>query len=61
VKAEAATDLGFIGDAELGSWPRALDAVRSRYGAAAIVVPGHGEIAGPAALVHTLELLRTHP
>jgi len=61
VKAEAATDLGFVGDADLASWPRAVDAVRARYGAATVVVPGHGEIAGPAALVHTLELLRKRP
>jgi metallo-beta-lactamase class B len=61
VKAQAAADLGFVGDADLASWPKAVEAVRKRYGTAAIVVPGHGEIAGPAALVHTLELLRKRP
>jgi metallo-beta-lactamase class B VIM len=31
--------------------------VRERFGAAAIVVPGHGEPGGPELLDHTLELL----
>jgi len=58
VKSEAATDLGNVADADLTSWPGAVEAVRDRYPGASIVVPGHGPVGGPAALVHTLELLR---
>ena len=58
VKAEAAEDLGNVADADLGSWPKAVEAVRERYPSAAIVVPGHGPVGGPGALERTLELRR---
>jgi metallo-beta-lactamase class B len=58
VKSETAPDLGNVADADLASWPRAIEAVRARYPAAVVVVPGHGAVGGPAALTHTLDLLR---
>ena len=57
IKAQSAGDIGFVGDADLASWPKALDAVKARYRNAAIVVPGHGEIGGLGSIAHTLELL----
>ena len=61
VKAETATDLGNVAEADLASWPRAIEAVRARYPRAEVVVPGHGPVGGPAALAHTLDLLRPRP
>jgi glyoxylase-like metal-dependent hydrolase (beta-lactamase superfamily II) len=58
VKSAGSTDLGFVGDADLGHWPAAIEAVRARYADAAIVVPGHGEPSTGRALERTLELLR---
>ena len=57
VKAEGAEDLGFVGDADLASWPGSIAAVRERYPDTRVVVPGHGAPGGPAALARTLELL----
>ncbi len=61
VKSEVATDLGNVADADLVSWPRAVEAVRDRYPRAEVVVPGHGPVGGAAALTHTIELLRDRP
>lgn len=61
VKSEAATDMGNVADADLASWSRAIQAVRDRYPTAAMVVPGHGAVGGPAALTHTLDLLARRP
>jgi metallo-beta-lactamase class B len=57
VRAEAATDLGNVGDAKLKSWGAAMKRVQERYPDARVVIPGHGEVGGLAALSHTLELL----
>lgn len=58
VKAETAPDLGNVADADLRSWPAAMEALRARYPSAVTVVPGHGPVGGPQALARTLELLR---
>ena len=58
VKEAAASGLGNVAEADLSSWPRAVQAVILRYPAAAMVVPGHGAVGSLAALGHTLELLR---
>ena len=57
VKAADAKSLGYIGDADLVSWPDALDRVTGRYGPAKIVVPGHGDIADVGLIKHTKALL----
>ena len=61
VKAAEAQDLGNVADADLAAWPRAIEAVRDRYKTAALVVPGHGEVSGPAALARTLKMLAGRP
>ena len=61
VKSEAAADLGNTADADLASWPRAVEAVLDRYPTAALVVPGHGAVGTTAALTHTIELLSRRP
>lgn len=57
IKAGDAKTLGNVADASLGTWTQALDAVGARYGAATVVVPGHGAPGGPELLGHTRELV----
>ena len=47
--------LGNTADARVDLWPRAVERVKDRYGAAQIVVPSHGPPGGPELLSHTLE------
>jgi metallo-beta-lactamase class B VIM len=56
VRAAAAKDMGNVVDGDVRSWPEAIRRARARY-AAALVVPGHGEVGGPELLQHTLDLL----
>lgn len=58
VRGETAEDLGNVADADLGSWPAAMRRVQDRYPGAAVVIPGHGAVGGPAALARTLALLQ---
>jgi metallo-beta-lactamase class B len=57
IKSADAGNLGFVGDANLKHWPDAVTAVRDRYAAAKIIVPGHGNPGGDELLDHTLKLL----
>jgi hypothetical protein len=58
VRPAGTSSLGNVADADLESWPRAIERVKTRYGGATIVVvPGHGPPAGPELLDHTLSLL----
>jgi metallo-beta-lactamase class B len=57
IKSADAGNLGFVGDANLKNWPGAVNAVKDRYTAAQIIVPGHGNPGGQKLIDHTLELL----
>ncbi len=59
VKAEEATSLGNLADADLASWPSAMRRTQERYGRAGTVVPGHGAVGGPELLQHTVDLLNS--
>jgi metallo-beta-lactamase class B VIM len=53
-----AKDMGNVADADVQAWPESIRRVQARYGAkASVVVPSHGDPAGPELLKHTLELL----
>jgi metallo-beta-lactamase class B len=58
VKAAEATGMGNTAEADLPSWERGTLELIRRYGKANIVVPGHGAVAGPALLEHSLRLIR---
>lgn len=58
IKADTATAIGNLSDADVANWPRAIARVRDRYPDLRLVVPGHGAPSGPAALQRTEELLR---
>jgi len=56
VKSAGAPDLGNLADADLAAWPASLARLVARYPAPALVVPGHGSLAGDH-LARTRELL----
>ncbi|GAB3572072.1 BcII family subclass B1 metallo-beta-lactamase [Spirosoma luteolum] len=60
VKSVAAFGLGYTGEANLKAWAGSVRNVKSRFGNARIVVPGHDEWEGPQALDHTIQLLKKH-
>jgi metallo-beta-lactamase class B len=57
VKDALADGLGFVGDANIQEWPKAIEAVSSRYPDVQTVVPGHGAPGSFGLLAHTLSLL----
>jgi len=56
VKAADATELGFTGDADFTSWPKALRRVAARYPNMQLVT-GHGPLEPRPTIAHTLDLL----
>lgn len=56
-RAADATSLGNVADADVPSWPAAIQRALSRYPQAEVVVPGHGQPDGTSLLRHTLDLL----
>ena len=65
VKADTATTVGNVADADVDRWPETVLRVRERYAApaagraaAALVVPGHGAVGPPSALDSTAALIR---
>jgi len=60
VKADTATTVGNVSDADVPNWPRSVAAVRGRYPGTRIVVPGHGAVSGPSAFRVTEEIVETN-
>ncbi|MEE6128395.1 IND family subclass B1 metallo-beta-lactamase [Chryseobacterium arthrosphaerae] len=57
VKSKAATDLGYIKEANVEQWPKTINKLKSKYSKASLVIPGHDEWKGGGHVEHTLELL----
>ncbi|MEM7356328.1 MAG: subclass B1 metallo-beta-lactamase [Acidobacteriota bacterium] len=60
VRSGTTTSLGYTGQADLVAWPQTIETVWRLYGAARIVVPGHGSPGGHELLENTLALLEQH-
>ncbi|HPI05811.1 MAG TPA: BlaB/IND/MUS family subclass B1 metallo-beta-lactamase [Saprospiraceae bacterium] len=60
VKSTEASDLGYIGEADLTAWPGTIRSIQKKYGKIRFVIPGHGDWHSKKALRHTLKLLKTH-
>jgi glyoxylase-like metal-dependent hydrolase (beta-lactamase superfamily II) len=56
VKDAASRGLGNVADADLSTWPAAIERLQQRY-LPLQVVPGHGASGGPELLAHTLSLI----
>lgn len=48
--------LGYTGEASIADWPESVRKVREKYSKIKLVVPGHGALAGPEMLDHTIKL-----
>jgi len=48
--------VGNVGDANIGQWSQTIQKVKSEFGSAAVVVPGHGNLGGPELLDFTFGL-----
>jgi metallo-beta-lactamase class B VIM len=57
----ATSGLGNVADADLDAYPASMRRVLERYGAAEVVVPGHGDVGGTDLLRHTLLLFKEKP
>lgn len=60
VKSISATDLGFIGEANLKQWPKTIEKLKSKYSIASMMIPGHDEWKGSGHVEHTADLLSKH-
>ncbi len=52
--------LGFLGDADINSWPGSLKTILIEFPDSEIVIPGHGKPDGLNMIHHTLDLLAKH-
>jgi metallo-beta-lactamase class B len=56
---EMGAQKGFLGDANVNSWSNTVEAVKNRFPAAKIVVPGHGAFGNRDLLDYTINLFKT--
>jgi metallo-beta-lactamase class B len=61
VKAQRATDLGNIVDADVKEYPNTLQKLKKAYSRAITVVPGHWEPGGLELIDHSIELCEKAP
>jgi metallo-beta-lactamase class B len=60
IKALAARNPGFTGDADMAAWPRSAQKVLDRYPDARLVVPGHGSARDLSLVRHTITLCQEY-
>ncbi|RIV18989.1 subclass B1 metallo-beta-lactamase [Fibrisoma montanum] len=60
VKSVGAFGMGNVADANLNEWVNSIRRVKTQFGTAKIVVPGHDEWGDTRSLEHTLQLLSKH-
>jgi metallo-beta-lactamase class B len=58
LKSLEATDMGNLANANIYAWTKSIQKVRTRFGKAQFVVPGHQAWGGDELLDHTLDLIR---
>lgn len=58
IKAADARNMGNTAEADLAAWPVTLANVKSRYPAARLIVPGHGDPGGWELVENTLKILK---
>lgn len=50
---------GYLGDANISEWSNTVKAVKSKYGDAKVIIPGHGKPGDIKLLDYTIELFKT--
>jgi metallo-beta-lactamase class B len=58
VKSFEATNLGYIGEANLDEWPITINNVKKRFTRPNFVITGHQDWTNTKSLNHTLKLIR---
>ncbi len=49
---------GYLGDANVNDWSKTVLAVKSKYGKAKVIIPGHGKPGNSELLDYTIELFK---
>jgi metallo-beta-lactamase class B len=57
IRSQQSTSLGNLSDAVVGQWDATVEKIAEAYPDIRIVVPGHGDAAGPELLQHTIRLV----
>lgn len=57
IKASGASK-GYLGDANTSEWSNTVQAVKSRYGKARVIIPGHGDPGNSDLLDYTIQLFK---
>ena len=60
VKSMESKDLGNTADGDLKAYPKTINSLLTKFPAAKIVIPGHGDFGGLELVRHTIELINTH-
>lgn len=60
IKSIDATSPGYLGDASLSEWPKAIRRVQSKFKQPAFIVPGHESWMSKDALNHTAKLIKEY-
>jgi len=47
---------GYLGDANIASWPKTIENIKKTLPAAQFIIPGHGKIGGQELLNYTITL-----
>ena len=50
---------GYLGDADINEWSETVEKVKAHYKKARVVIPGHGDYAGPELLDYTIDLFQS--
>ncbi len=58
IKSTEATDLGYIGEANLKAWPATLNFIKHKFSNPAFIIPGHQGWSSVRSVDHTLNLLK---
>ena len=58
---ELNASVGYLGDANVGSWSETIRGVKSGFGEVEKVIPGHGKVGGVELLEYTMRLFENKP
>lgn len=60
IKSTDASDLGYLGDANVKEWPKSIKKIEHKFGKPKYILPGHQSWKSKNALKHTLKLIKQH-
>ncbi|KUJ59300.1 subclass B1 metallo-beta-lactamase [Flavobacteriaceae bacterium CRH] len=60
IKSSTATDLGYLGDSNVGEWEKSIKKVQSKFKHPVYIIPGHEDWTNTQSLKHTLRLVQKY-